>query len=203
MNQPLGYKIGNWLEVEESMEALQGKGPEDVMEVTHTLAGTMVWLGGKAKSVEEGIKKSKQAVQNGQAFDKWLELTEEQGGDTSVLKDFSKYSKAEYSFEFTASNEGCITEMDAYSIGMASLELGAGRKTKEDNVDPAAGIELKAKVGSSVKKNETLAVGFTNNNKAIDEAKKILANAFTVEDTNVDKQPMVTHRVDKDGIHEI
>jgi len=203
MNQPLGYKIGNWLEVEESMEALQGQGPEDVMEVTHTLAGTMIWLGGRAESVEDGIKKSKQAVKNGQAFDKWLELTEEQGGDTSVLKDFSKYSKAEYSFEFTISVEGYITEMDAYSIGMASLELGAGRKTKEDEVDPAAGIELKAKIGSSVKKNETLAVGFTNNKKAIDEAKKILANAFTVEDTNVNKQPMVTHRVDKHGIHEI
>lgn len=203
MNQPLGYKIGNWLEVEESIDSLQGNGPEDVMEVTHTLAGTMIWLGGKAESVEDGIQKSNEAVENGQAFDKWLELTEEQGGDISVLKDFSKYSKADYSFEFRASADGYITEMDAYSIGMASLELGAGRKTKEDDVDPAAGIELKAKIGSRIKKNETLAVGFTNNNKAIDEAKKILANAFTVEDTNVDQRPMVTHRVDKHGIHEI
>ncbi len=203
MNQPLGYQIGNWLEVKESMEALQGHGPDDVMKVTHTLAGTMIALGGKANSVEEGIQKSKKAVQNGQAFEKWLELTEAQGGDTSVLKDFEKYPQANHRFEFTAGQSGYITEIDAYSIGMASLELGAGRKVKEDDIDPATGITLKNKLGTSVKKGETLAVGFTNNEKAIETANDILADAFTINKNNVDPQPMVTHRVDRQGIHKI
>src|SRR6056297_2112008 len=91
MEQPLGYKVGNWLEVEESMKALQGNGPEDVMEVTHMLSGTMIMLGGKAGSIEEGIAMSKEAVDNGQAFEKWLELTELQDGDTGVLRNLDDY----------------------------------------------------------------------------------------------------------------
>ncbi|WP_445666478.1 thymidine phosphorylase [Fodinibius sp. AD559] len=203
MNQPLGYKVGNWLEVEESMEGLQGNGPDEVMEVTHMLAGTMIMLGGKADTVEEGIGMSHKAVQNGQAFDKWLELTEEQGGDTSVLKDFSTYDHAEHSFEFTARESGYVSEIDAYSIGMASLELGAGRKKKEDDIDPAAGIALKKKIGDSVKKGETLAVGYTNNKQLTDTAIDELKNAFSIREQATDKLTMITHRVDKDGVHEL
>lgn len=203
MNQPLGYKVGNWLEIEESMEGLQGNGPDDVMEVTHMLAGTMIMLGGKADSVEEGIEMSRKAVQNGQAFDKWLELTEEQGGDPSVLKDFSTYDHAEHSFEFTATQSGYISEIDAYSVGMASLELGAGRKKKEDDIDPAAGIELNKKIGDSVKEGETLAVGYTNNKQLEDAAVNELENAFSIREEMVDKLTMITHRVDMNGIHEL
>jgi pyrimidine-nucleoside phosphorylase len=203
MNQPLGYKIGNWLEVEESMEALQGNGPDDVMEVTHMLAGTMIMLGRQADTVEEGIEMSHKAVQNGQAFDKWLELTEAQGGDTGVLKDFLAYDHAEYSFEFTARESGYISEIDAYSIGMASLELGAGRKKKEDDIDPGAGIALKKKIGDSVKKGETLAVGYTNNKQLTDTAINELKNAFSVRDKKTEKLTMITHRVDKDGVHKL
>lgn len=203
MNQPLGYKVGNWLEMEESIDGLQGKGPDDVMEVTHLLAGTMIMLGGKASSVKEGIKMSHKAVENGQAFDKWLKLTEEQGGDTSVLKDFSSYDHAEYSFEYKAKKSGYISDLDAYRIGMASLELGAGRKKKEDIIDPASGIELKKKTADKVKKGETLAVGFTNNKELMDTAKEILDDAFIIHEQKVEKSPMITHRVDKNGIHEI
>ncbi|HKK45139.1 MAG TPA: thymidine phosphorylase [Balneolaceae bacterium] len=203
MNQPLGYKIGNWLEVEESIEALHGDGPDDVMEVTHTLAGTMIKLGGRAKTVEEGIEMSKEAVANGQAFEKWLELTEEQGGDTRVLKDLDSYPTARYQFEFEAPQSGYLNRMDAYKIGVASLELGAGRKTKEDNIDPAAGIELKYKTGASVKKGETLAVGFTNNEKAIETAIDVLKDAFSINETSSEQLPMITHRVDGKGIHKI
>lgn len=203
MNQPLGYKVGNWLEVEEAVAALNGEGPKDVMEVTHILAGTMIMLGGKASSVEEGVGKSKKAVRNGRAFEKWLELTEAQGGDSEPLKDFSKYPKAKYSFELEARESGYVTEIDAYKVGLASLELGAGRKTKENDVDPMAGIELKHKVGSKVKKGETLALGFTNNNKVIETANDILQDAFTLAEEEPGKMVMVTHRIDRQGIHKI
>ncbi|MDZ7682395.1 MAG: thymidine phosphorylase [Fodinibius sp.] len=174
MNQPLGYKVGNWLEMEESMEGLQGNGPDDVMEVTHMLAGTMIMLGGKADSVEKGIAMSHEAVENGQAFEKWLELTEEQGGNTSVLKDFSAYDHAEYSFEFSAPESGYISEIDAYSIGMASLELGAGRKKKDDIIDPAAGIKLHHKIGSKVEQGEPLVTGYVNDENFIEASKNYL-----------------------------
>ncbi|HLR33349.1 MAG TPA: thymidine phosphorylase [Fodinibius sp.] len=203
MNQPLGYKIGNWLEVEESMESLQGNGPADVMEITHMLAGTMIMQGGKAQTVAEGIEMSKAAVANGQAFEKWLQLTEKQGGDTAVLKDFSVYDQAGHAFEFSASTSGYITEIDAYQIGMASLELGAGRKTKEDAIDPASGIELKKKIGSRVKKGETLAVGYTNDNASIDKAKEMMRDVFSIQDEAVGALTMITHRVDREGVHAI
>lgn len=203
MNQPLGYKIGNWLEVEEAMDSLQGNGPDDVMEVTHMLAGTMIMLGGKAESVEEGIQKSKEAVANGKAFEKWLELTNAQGGDIEVLKDPAKYDPAEYDFTFEADQSGYLTEIDAYKIGMASLELGAGRKTKDDDVDPTAGIELKYKLGTEIKKGETLAVGFTNNRESIEIAVDILADAFSIQDESPDALPMITHRVDNKGVHKL
>lgn len=203
MNQPLGYKIGNWLEVEEAMESLQGKGPDDVMEVTHMLAGTMIMLGGKAETVEEGIQKSKEAVANGQAFETWLKLTEAQGGDTEVLRNPRKYKGAEHEFTVEAKETGYLTEMDAYKIGMASLELGAGRKKKDDDVDPAAGIELKRKIGAEVKKGETLAVGFTNNRESIEIAVDLLTVAFLIREESPDVSPMITHRVDGKGVHKL
>lgn len=203
MNQPLGYKIGNWLEVEEAMEALQGDGPKDVMDVTHMLAGTMIMLGCKAETVEEGIEKSKKAVATGQAFKKWLELTEAQGGDIEVLKDLGSYPKAKHEFSFEATESGYITAIDAYKVGIASLELGAGRKTKEYNIDPEAGIKLRHKVGSRVKKGETLGVGFTNNRESKETAIDMLSDAFSIDEVAPEKEPMVTHRVDKNGIHEI
>lgn len=203
MNQPLGYKIGNWLEMEESIESLRGEGPEDVMEVTHMLAGTMIKLGGKAETVEEGIEKSKEAIANGQAYEKWLELTEEQGGDTAVLENFDKYPVANHIFEYKARESGYIAEINAYNIGMASLELGAGRKTKDDVIEPAAGIELKKKLGSKVKKGETLAVGFTNKEENIRNATEALQNGFLIRDEMSDQWPMITHRIDKNGIHKL
>lgn len=203
MDQPLGYKIGNWLEVEESIEALQGQGPEDVMEVTHTLAGTMIKLGGKVKTVEEGIQKSKKAVANGQAFEKWLELTKEQGGDPEPLLNFEQYPKAKYRFEIEVPESGYLSAMDAYKIGIASLELGAGRKTKEDEVDPMAGVILQHKIGDRLKKGETLAIGFTNNREAVTVATDVLQGAFAIISSKPHRSAMVTHRIDQTGIHKI
>ena len=204
MNQPLGYKVGNWLEVEESMEALQGNGPDDVMEVTHTLAGTMIMQGGKVDSIEEGIQKSKEAVVNGQAFDKWLELTEAQGGDTEVLKNFENYPDAKYQFEFTADSSGFLSAIDAYQIGIASLELGAGRKTKEDDIDPVAGLELHHKIGAKVNKGDRLVTGYTNDEAFIETSEDALEKAFTISKENPGTlKKMVTHRIDRNGIHVI
>ncbi|MFW6157437.1 MAG: thymidine phosphorylase [Balneolaceae bacterium] len=202
MEQPLGYRVGNWLEVVESVEALQGKGPEDVMKVTHLLAGTMLFMGGKAPSVQEGVQLSKQAVDDRTAFDKWLKLVEEQGGDPEYLLHPEKYEKPEHTFEFKASEEGYIARIDAYAVGMASLELGAGRRKKEDRINPVAGITLRKKVGSAVKKGETIALGFTNNKHTEKTARALMKEAIIIDSRQPDPIPLIGNKIDKAGIHE-
>lgn len=200
MNQPLGFKVGNWLEVEESIDALNGKGPADVMEVTHQLAGTMIYLGGKASTIDEGIKKSNEAISNGRALEVWKKLVEYQDGDVGLIENPGKYPDSSYRFEIKSKASGYIQTMDSYEIGMASVTLGAGRRTKEDDIDPAAGFELKKKIGDHVKKDETIAVGFTNNKQATDTVTDSYLKAVTIGEEKPNTIQMITHKVDKEGI---
>lgn len=200
MNQPLGYKVGNWFEVEESIDSLQGNGPEDIMEVTHLLAGTMIYLGGKANSVEEGINISKKQVENGQAFKKWLDIVEEQGGDVNFIKNPETYSKAKYSYKMKALENGYISTLNAFEFGIASLELGAGRKVKEHAVDPQAGIVLKKKIGDTVQKGETILVAYTNKENTLATAQEILEKAVSISNTKPEILKLISHSVDKNGV---
>ncbi len=200
MEQPLGYKVGNWFEVEESIETLQGTGPSDVTELSHLLAGTMIYLGGKASTVEEGIGKSRDQVRNGQAFQKWLDIVKEQGGDVSVIEKPDTYPKASFEFEIKARSDGYISALDAFDIGMASLELGAGRRSKEEDVDPQAGLVLNKKVGDKITKGETIMAGYTNKPAMIESATELLFSAVTIADTEPEKEDLVTHVVDSEGI---
>ncbi len=200
MEQPLGFNIGNWLEAEESAEALQGNGPADVMAVTHRLAGTMIYLGDAADTIEEGIEKSREQVANGEAWQKWLQLVEEQGGDTAYLENPESYRDASHQKEIKAEEDGYIQRIDAYKVGMASLELGAGRKTKEDEVDHAAGIVLNKKTGDAVKKGETIARCFTNKKHMFAEAEQLFGEAITITPEKPAAEQMVTHIVDEKGI---
>ncbi|MCP9291956.1 thymidine phosphorylase [Gracilimonas sediminicola] len=199
MNQPLGYKIGNWLEVEECIDAMHGNGPDDIMEITHLLAGTMIYLGGKAGDVSEGIELSKEQIENGAAFRKWLDIVEEQRGDVEMIKSPQKYPKAQFEFEIKAKQDGYVSAMDSFEIGMASVELGAGRKTKEDDVDPQAGIVLQKKVGDKISKGETILTGLTNKPSAIDAASEQLFGAVTIAETKPEAVHLVSHTIDKKG----
>lgn len=199
MNQPLGYKIGNWLEVEECIDAMHGNGPDDIMEITNLLSGTMIYMGGKAESVKEGIEMSKEMIESGAAFQKWLDIVEEQGGDVAMIQSPNNYPKAEYEFEIKADKNGYLSEMNSFEIGMASVEMGAGRKKKEDAVDPQAGIVLKKKIGDKISKGETILVGFTNKPSAIDAASDQLFGAVTIADTKPDEVNLVSHTIDRNG----
>ncbi len=203
MDQPLGYAVGNWLEAKEAAEALKGKGPDDVMEISHRLAGTMIYLGDKAESIDEGIEMSKEAVESGKAYEKWLRLIERQGGDTSVLENPEKYEEAGYLFQVKAQQEGFITKINAQEIGLASLELGAGRKTKEDEIDHAAGILLKKKVDEEINKGDVLFEGFANAEQSIETAKSLLKNAVETEPEKGAAQKLITHIVDADGVRKL
>ncbi len=202
MEQPLGYAVGNWLEVRESIDCLKGNGPDDVMEITHLLAGTMIFLGGKAESVEEGVQMSHRAIKDGSAFQKWIDIVEEQGGDTDVIKNPDSYPEADFIEPVTASASGYISEMDAFAMGMVSVELGAGRKAKEDDVDPRAGFILHKKIGDPIEKGETFATLYTNKKQMIDAAKNGMADAVTIKSIKPKPLRQITHRVDNSGIHE-
>lgn len=199
MNQPLGYKIGNWLEVEECIYSMHGNGPDDIMEITHLLSGTMIYLGGKAGGVKEGIEISKEMIDTGAAFQKWLDIVEEQGGDVNMIKSPKKYPKAEYEFEIKSDRDGFVSEMDSFEIGMASVELGAGRKKKEDDVDPQAGIVLKKKIGDKIAKGETILTGYTNKPSTIEAASDQLFGAVTIAEAKPEEVNLVSHIIDKNG----
>lgn len=200
MEQPLGYKIGNWLEVEESIETLHGKGPDDVSRLSNLLSGTMIMLGGKASDIEEGVQISRNMIESGKAFQKWLDIVEEQGGNTEFIKHPQKYPKARYEFVLKAQQDGYISAIDSFEIGMGALELGAGRKTKEEEVDPAAGIILSAKLGAKVRKGETILTGYTNKPSVMDTAVGILSEAVTISDSKPKEEKLVSHVIDKDGV---
>jgi pyrimidine-nucleoside phosphorylase len=199
MNQPLGYKIGNWLEVEECIDAMHGDGPSDIMEITYLLSGTMIYLGGKADTVKAGIEISREMIESGAAFQKWLDIVEEQGGDVEMIKSPNKYPEAEYEFEIKSAEEGYLSEMDSFEIGMASVELGAGRKKKEDDVDPQAGIVLKKKIGDKITKGETILVGYTNKPSAIQAASDQLFGAVTIAEAKPEEVNLISHTIDKRG----
>lgn len=191
MNQPLGKYIGNWFEVYESVKCLQGENVEDLMEVTHALSGAMIHLGGKAGSIEEGIEVSKEMIKNGKAFDKFVELAKEQYGDESFLKDLEKYPKSKHSEKVYADKDGFVKAMDNYEIGMASLELGAGRMRKEDLIDPKAGIIFHAKIGDKISKGDLIAELYTDIENKIEPVKARVLNSLEYSESPVEKVKLI------------
>lgn len=199
MEQPLGKAIGNWLEVKECIDCLNGDGPDDLMQISHLLAGTMIYLGGKAESVDGGIQKSRDAISSGRAMQKFRDIVLEQGGFTDFLERPEDYPEAAYSFDITADKSGYITEMDAYAFGMGALELGAGRKSKEDEIDPQAGILLLRKTGNNVNKGETIMHCFTNKEEQMDSVRNMLQDAVRIGPVAPDTTALITDTVTRDG----
>jgi len=173
MDQPLGYAVGNWLEVAESIECLKEKEVKDLMEVCHNLAGAMIFLGGKASSIEKGIETSRKQIENGNAYKKFLEITENQGGDISFLEDLKKYPKSKNSVTVKAKHSGYIDSINAFEIGMAGIELGAGRMKHDDVIDPKAGLQFTKKVGDRVVSDEIIVTLFTDKNDFSDTVNRV------------------------------
>lgn len=178
MEEPLGYAIGNTLEIIEVVNCLKGNMPEDVKEVVLKLGSNMLKLAGISNNIEECEKLILQNIQNGNAYEKFIELVENQGGDIEYIKDTNKFEKAKYIMPVTADKDFKISEINAGKIGKLCVELGAGRIKKEDSIDYSAGIVLNKKVGEKVKKNDILAYVHSNNEEkcknTVDEMKKII-----------------------------
>ena len=158
MEEPLGFAIGNNMEVKEAIEVLKGDGPEDVKEVSVALAGMMLSLGLENVSHSQGKRMAKKALSSGQAFEKFKEMVQAQGGDIRYVEHPEFFERDAFEGEVLAAEDGFLSGMDTEKIGVAAGLLGAGRETKDSIIDMSAGIYLKKKIGDTVKKGEPIAI---------------------------------------------
>ncbi|MCC9090450.1 MULTISPECIES: pyrimidine-nucleoside phosphorylase [Bacillus] len=176
MSQPLGLAIGNSLEVKEAIDTLRGEGPEDLNELVLTLGSQMVVLAKKAETLDEAREKLIEVMKNGKALDKFKEFLENQGGDGSIVDQPEKLPQAPYQIEVPAKESGVVAEIVADEIGVAAMILGAGRATKEDDIDLSVGIMLNKKVGDRVEKGESLVTLHANREDVANVMEKIYDN---------------------------
>lgn len=199
MDIPLGNMIGNSLEIKEVIDTLQGRGPEDLTEVSIELAANMLYLAEKAE-IEECRKMARGAIDDGSAFDKFVELVKAQGGDLEIILNPEKFDQAKYEMEVRALKSGHISHIDTEKCGIASTILGAGRMKKEDDIDYAAGIELVKKIGDRVEEGDVLVKLYTNDEKLFENSSKLIEEAYVINDEKIVLSPLVLARVTKDSV---
>lgn len=178
MDQPVGYYIGNTLEIIESINCLKGEIPEDIKKVIEEIGAYIIKLAGKGENLEQNKKMIIENIKNGKAYNKFLELVERQGGNIEYIKDINKFNKAKYIKPVISEKNGYINEINAEKIGILSVKLGAGRMKKEDKIDNTVGIVLNKKISDEIKKGDIL--GYIHSNdinkakEAIEELKDII-----------------------------
>ncbi len=190
MNEPLGYAVGNNLEIIEAVNSLKGQMPKDVEEVVLELGAYMLKLAGKGENIEENKNKIQETIKTGKAFYKFVELVENQGGDITYIENTNKFPKAKYEIVILSKNDGYIKEINAEEIGKLASKLGAGRTKKEDRIDYTAGIVLNKKVGEQVKENEKIATLYTNKEQ-YEEAKEELEKIIKISEERVEKEKAI------------
>ncbi|PKG21889.1 pyrimidine-nucleoside phosphorylase [Niallia nealsonii] len=193
MSQPLGFAIGNALEVKEAIDTLQGNGPEDLTELCLTLGSHMVFLAEKADSIEEARKMLEGAIKNGKALETFKLFLRSQGGDAAVVDNPEWLPAAKYVIELSAKESGYISEITADSIGTAAMILGAGRATKESEIDLAVGLILRKKIGDRVEAGESL-VTIYSNTENVEDVKNRLYKHIKISAAEV-KAPALIYEV--------
>lgn len=191
MNQPLGQYIGNWLEVYESLKVLNGIYVKNLTELSCALAGAMLMLGGKVKNINAGISLAQRSIQSGRALEKFLEICRLQGADISYLEKPEKYPQAKYSFKILSGKNGYFNAVDTYELGMSALMLGAGRMTKEDKIDPKAGIIFYPSLGEKISKGEVVAECFTDKKNIIDDVMNRVKKSLTISAKKISPPPLI------------
>ncbi|PHD14172.1 pyrimidine-nucleoside phosphorylase [Bacillus wiedmannii] len=192
MSQPLGFAIGNALEVKEAIDTLKGEGPEDLTELVLVLGSQMVVLAKKANTLEEAREMLIEVMKNGKATEKFKEFLSNQGGDSSIVDNPEKMPQAKYVINVPAKTSGVISNIVADEIGIAAMLLGAGRATKEDEIDLAVGLMLRKKVGDAVKEGEPFVTIYANRENVEDVKAKIYEN-ISIAETAV--APKLVHTV--------
>ena len=185
MSEPLGFAVGNSLEVIEAINSLRGNGPEDLMELCYSAGSVMLVQAHIAKDENEGRKMLHEVIDNGEAFKRFCQMVEAQKGDVSYILQPEKFEKAKYVHNIVAKEDGYIKEINALTIGVSAMKLGAGRETLEDRIDMASGILLKYKVGDYVKKGDVLCEAHTDK-EDVDDILKEIYSAYAFSSSKVD-----------------
>ncbi|MBH0168481.1 MAG: pyrimidine-nucleoside phosphorylase [Bacillota bacterium] len=196
MSQPLGLAIGNALEIKEAIDTLSGKGPKDLEELCLTLGSHMVYLAKKADSLEQAREMLKEVIASGKALETLKVFLKAQGGDESVVDHPERMPQAAHTFELTADEDGYVSEIVADEIGTAAMILGAGRATKESEIDLAVGLMLNKKVGDRVSKGDSL-VTIYSNTENVEDVKKKIRDAYTISKDAVEAPPLVYKEIKK------
>jgi pyrimidine-nucleoside phosphorylase len=197
MEEPLGNKIGNSLEIEEVIDTLKGNGPQDLTDLVITLGSHMLVLAKRTKTNEEGARLLKKLLDGGDGLRRFEEMIASQGGDIQVINDFSKMEKSSNSELILSPESGFISGLNALSIGKACVVLGAGRRTKDSEIDHSAGIELLKKTGAKISKGEPIAKLYFNDASKMEEAKSMVTEAFTFSNDLVNPMPLIIKEIYK------
>lgn len=191
MDQPLGYAIGNSLEVQEAIDTLKGKGPKDLFELCLELGSQMVILAEKAATVDEAKELLRNTISNGAAFNKFKDFIKEQGGDISSIENEKVFSDAKFIEPVISKEEGYVYKMNAEKIGIVAMELGAGRATKDDIIDLSVGILLNKKVGDFIAKDCVLAYIHGNDEEKVKNAKSELLKNIIITKAEPKRNPLI------------
>lgn len=181
MSQPLGNKVGNFFEIEESLDCLEGKGPEDVMSLTYRLGAWMLVASGIADTVAEGERRCAEAVASGKAMELFLKNIRRQGGDVEKMLALRGKFRSPHAQELTAPENGRISFIDAWKIGVAGVYLGVGRNTTEDPVYPDVGFIFEKKAGDMVKKGERIAMVYSKDDESLIPAMELARSSVKIE----------------------
>ena len=196
MDQPLGSKVGNSLEVIEALDVLRGAGPEELRELCLELAGWMFVLGGVADSVSDGKTRAAELIHSGQALEKLRQMVKLQGGDESVIDNPERLPRSRYTLTVSSPASGWITSINCQAVGAACVALGGGREKKEDGIDPAVGIVLHRKAGEAIRAGETICTVHYNSEARARRAQEMLLNSYHVADEAAPvRKKMLVHRV--------
>lgn len=199
MDRPLGHAIGNSLEIIEVCDTLKCNGPNDLTEISIELAANMLYLA-RVGTLEKCRTMAQKTLDDGSAFDKFIEMVDAQGGDSCVIKKNELFQKAKISYDVRAQNEGYIYSMNTEKCGVASMVLGAGRETKESKIDFSAGIFLNKKVGDYVMSGDLIATMYSSEMGKCHEASKIFNQAIHIKSEKPAPIPIIHARVTKDGV---
>ncbi|MBO1304786.1 pyrimidine-nucleoside phosphorylase [Enterococcus sp. 669A] len=192
MSEPLGEAVGNSLEIVEAIDTLKGEGPEDLTEMCYVLGSQMVVLAKKADTLDDARQMLKEALESGKALEKFREMIKDQGGDSSVVDHPEQLLTASHESELPAKSSGYVTKLVANEIGIAAMQLGAGRRTKEDAIDHAVGIKLHKKIGDKVEEGESLLTIYANTTE-LQEVENLLYENIEIGDQAV--EPTLIHGI--------
>lgn len=203
MSQPLGRAIGNWVEVREAIQVLRGGGPEDVRQVTLALGALMLRLVDGATTWASHVKRLVNLLENGSAYNKFLEIVAAQGGEVAVVEHPELYPQPRFQAEIIAERDGFVNTIAARRLGQLCMRLGAGRRAVDNGVDPHAGIVIDRKVGDSIRYGEVLAQVQSSTVEISNERSAEIRQCFSIHQQRVEPPPLLLELLDRDGAHPV